>query len=519
MSFRQMKVRAKLMLGFAALAAVVLLVSGFALRSLSHSNDRFKQYLDGVAEREHLATDIRAAANRRAISARNLVLVTDPADQQSEKAAVVRAHEDMKSGLALLKKIVATDPSATDRDRALTAEIDKIEAAYEPVALGVVGLASEGKREEAIAKMNKECRPLLAALLKATSDFIEYDKQLAAASVTAAAQAYQHDRLLLLACCLAAAASAVALGWILSNAVTRPLVRAVKLAEAVAEGDLRSDIVVDSADETGMLLSALKKMNGNLTDMIGQVRSSADGLASASSQIAHGNQDLSSRTEQQASALQQTAASMQEMTSTVQRNAESSRQAGSLAASAAEVAGRGGQVVDRVVTTMGEISASSKKIADIIGVIDGIAFQTNILALNAAVEAARAGEQGRGFAVVASEVRSLAQRSAQAAREIKTLIHDSVSKVEVGGQLVEEAGQTMTEIVERIRSMTTLTAEISASTTAQSDGIVQVNRAVSSLDEGTQQNAALVEESAAASMSMQQQADGLLKIVAAFKTA
>jgi methyl-accepting chemotaxis protein-1 (serine sensor receptor) len=367
--------------------------------------------------------------------------------------------------------------------------------------------------------MNKECRPLLVALLKTTGDFIEHDKKLAAESVAVAEAAYSADRWLMVVCCGAAVGAAAGLGWVLSNGVTRPLNRAVRLAESVADGDLRSEIVVDSADETGALLAALKKMNENLVGMIGQVRSSADGIASASTEIAKGNQDLSTRTEQQASALQQTAASMQEMTQTVQRNAENSRQAGELAASAAEVAGRGGQVVDRVVSTMGEISHSSKKIADIIGVIDGIAFQTNILALNAAVEAARAGEQGRGFAVVAGEVRGLAQRSAQAAREIKALIHDSVAKVESGGQLVEEAGHTMHEIVNRVRRMTDLAAEITASTTAQSDGIVQVNQAVSSLDEGTQQNAALVEESAAASVSMQHQAEGLLKLVAAFKTA
>ncbi len=519
MVFRDMKVRTRLMAGFAALAAIVVVVSGLALHSLGRSNDRFAEYLASIGERQSLATDIRGAASRRAVSARNLVLVTEPADQQLEKAAVTAAHGDMKTLLAKLKQAVTDKAGATDKDRAFAAEIDKIEAAYEPVALGVVGLADEGKREEAIAKMNKECRPLLAALLKATTELIAYEKEEAVASLKAAEEAHARDRLLMIFFCVAAAGAAIAMGWLMSNAVTVPLTRAVTLAEAVAAGDLRSDIVIDRHDETGQLLTALKQMNENLSGMVAQVRTSADGIASASSQIAQGNQDLSGRTEQQASALQQTAASMQEMTQTVQRNADSSRQAGVLAVSAAEVAGKGGQVVERVVSTMGEISTSSKKIADIIGVIDGIAFQPNILALNAAVEAARAGEQGRGFAVVASEVRSLAQRSAQAAREIKSLIQDSVAKVEAGGLLVGEAGETMNEIVTRIRRMTDLTAEITASTTAQSDGILQVNRAVSSLDEGTQQNAALVEESAAASMSMQQQADGLLKVVAAFKTA
>jgi methyl-accepting chemotaxis protein-1 (serine sensor receptor) len=512
-----MKVRAKLMFSFAALAMVVLMVSGLALNSLTRSNARFTDYLGSVAEREDLVVEITGAANRRAVAARNLVLVTEASDQKDELAAVTRAHQDMKTHMAALKKVLG--PDAKGREKDLLVELEKIEAAYEPVALGVVGLAQQGKREEAVAKMNKECRPLLAALLKTTHEFLQHEKNEADAAVSAAEAAYASDRTLLIVACLAAIGVAIGLGWVLSNAITRPLNRAVSLAEAVADGDLRTEIVVDSSDETGALLASLKKMNANLVAMIGQVRTTADGIVSASGEIATGTLDLSSRTEQQASALQQTAASMQEMTQTVQRNAGSSRQAGELAHSAAEVAGRGRHVVDRVVTTMGDITDSSKKISDIIGVIDGIAFQTNILALNAAVEAARAGESGRGFAVVASEVRSLAQRSAQAAREIKALIQESVGKVEAGGQLVEEAGKTMSEIVSRVQRMTDLTAEISASTDAQSEGIAQVNQAVASLDQGTQQNAALVEESSAASMSMRQQAEGLQRLVAAFKTA
>jgi methyl-accepting chemotaxis protein-1 (serine sensor receptor) len=260
-------------------------------------------------------------------------------------------------------------------------------------------------------------------------------------------------------------------------------------------------------------------MNDGLVDMVGRVRQSADSIATASQQIASGNQDLSSRTERQASALQQTAASMQQMTSTVQHTAESSRQASRLASAATEVAGRGGDVVKRVVATMGEISESSRRIADIIGTIDSIAFQTNILALNAAVEAARAGEQGCGFAVVAGEVRGLAQRSAQAAREIKALIGASVEKVAAGSQLVGEAGSTMGDIVSQVRRMTDLMAEINASATEQSSGIGQVNQAVAAIDQGTQQNAALVEQGAAAAESLQQQASGLLELIAQFKMA
>jgi methyl-accepting chemotaxis protein len=303
----------------------------------------------------------------------------------------------------------------------------------------------------------------------------------------------------------------------LTRSITRPVAQAKQLADAVAQGDLGHQLTIDGRDEIAELMQSLTSMNAGLRQMVASVRASTDNIGTASSEIATGNQDLSARTEQTASNLQQTASSMEQLTSAVKQSADSARQANQLATSAAEVAARGGVVVSHVVTTMDDINASSKKIFDIIGVIDGIAFQTNILALNAAVEAARAGEQGRGFAVVASEVRSLAQRSAEAAKEIKSLIGSSVEKVEGGSRLVADAGRTMEEIVSSVQRVSDMIGEITAAASEQSDGIGQVNGAVSQLDQMTQQNAALVEQSAAAAESLREQSSKLSEVVAVFK--
>jgi methyl-accepting chemotaxis protein len=326
---------------------------------------------------------------------------------------------------------------------------------------------------------------------------------------------------LVLTGCIAAVlfglALATLIGMWLIRAISRPLNAAVKIADGIAAGDLTQRIEVRSSDETGRLMQALKGMNDSLGRIVGEVRVGTDTIATASSQIAAGNLDLSSRTEEQASALEETASSMEELTSTVKQNGDNARQANQLAASASEVALKGGAVVSQVVGTMGSINESAKKIVDIIGVIDGIAFQTNILALNAAVEAARAGEQGRGFAVVASEVRSLAQRSAAAAKEIKTLIGDSVEKVDAGSKLVNEAGTTMDEIVASVKRVTDIMSEITAASREQEAGIGQINQAIAEMDTVTQQNAALVEEAAAAAESLQDQAGNLAEVVSIFK--
>jgi methyl-accepting chemotaxis protein len=306
--------------------------------------------------------------------------------------------------------------------------------------------------------------------------------------------------------------------FFIARVISKPLRHAVEVANAVAGGDLGRTIDVRSRDEVGRLLDALKAMKEELTEVVTEIHTSSDGVSTAARQISAGNSDLSQRTQEQASALEETASSMEEMTSTVKANADNARQANQLAAGARDQAEKGGVVVSQAASAMGEINASSRKIADIISVIDEIAFQTNLLALNAAVEAARAGEQGRGFAVVASEVRNLAQRSATAAKEIKDLIHDSVEKVKMGTNFVDESGRALTEIVASVKKVTDIVAEIAAASAEQSAGIEQVNKAVMQMDEVTQQNAALVEEAAAASKSMEEQAGHMVELVSYFKT-
>ncbi|MBW8832687.1 MAG: HAMP domain-containing protein, partial [Burkholderiales bacterium] len=328
---------------------------------------------------------------------------------------------------------------------------------------------------------------------------------------------FSSGRELMLVLALGAALLGVFAASYATRSITRPMTEAVRMARRVAGGDLSVQIEVKSSDETGQLMAALKDMNSALAKIVGEVRMGTDSIATASDQIAAGNLDLSSRTEQQASALQETASSMEQLTGTVRQSAESANQANLLAVSASEVAVKGGAMVSQVVDTMGSINASAKKIAEIIGVIDSIAFQTNILALNAAVEAARAGEQGRGFAVVASEVRTLAHRSAQAAKEIKVLISDSVEKVDAGTCLVDQAGATMNEVVTSFKRVTDIVAQITGASREQTQGIGQINQAISQIDGVTQQNAALVEESAAAAQSLKAQVGNLVRVVGVFK--
>lgn len=520
MSFNQMTVKAKLSLGFGVFATLVMLVSGLALYALNDINDSFSTYVNGVDARARRAAEVRTAVDRRAIAARNLVLVTTPADVEAEKAAVQRADSDVQSSLKKLNELATSGVDTTEKARALIAEINRIERLYRPVAADIENDALNGRHDEAVTKIDEKCRPLLAELVKASDEFARYTESRARHKVEVTGESYQRQRALLLGICVASVIAAILAAWTITRGITRALgaepAELSDITRRIADGDLSPVPGAEQAPR-GSVLVSMSTMQTGLVKLIGQVRATADNIATGSSQIAAGNVDLSSRTEEQAASLEETASSMEELTSTVKQNAENAQQASALAANASDVAAKGSNVVGQVVTTMTEISESSSKIADITGLIEGIAFQTNILALNAAVEAARAGEQGRGFAVVASEVRSLAQRSSSAAKEIKELIGASVQKIHDGSALAGTAGETMAEVTQAVARVTDIMGEIAAASNEQSRGIEQVNHAITQMDEVTQQNAALVEEAAAASKSLEDQGRLLNESIAFFQ--
>ena len=516
-AFGNMKIGARLGLGFAALLALQLVISGISMRQMADLSDRMSAITEVAEAKARNLSDLENFIGARAIAARNLALLTDPVAQKPDVERVKTAQAGIDKNMEQLAVFMKDPTSANADQRQIFDQLRSLEAKYLPIATRIVGLATSQKTDEAVKSLTQDCMPLLTQIMAVTGTFDDLVKKESRDSASAAHAAYQNAKWLIVLITVASLGSGVFIAWWLTHSITRPIGEAVDVAQRVAAGDLTTRITVTHTDEAGQLLSALKQMNDSLVKVVGNVRQASDSIATGSSQIASGNQDLSQRTEQQASALEETAASMEELGSTVRQNADNAKQANQLALGASTVAVKGGEVVSQVVDTMKGINDSSKKIADIISVIDGIAFQTNILALNAAVEAARAGEQGRGFAVVASEVRSLAARSAEAAKEIKSLISASVERVEQGTTLVDQAGVTMTEIVTAIKRVTDIMGEISSASVEQSAGVAQVGEAVTQMDQATQQNAALVEESAAAAESLKQQAQQMVQAVAVFK--
>jgi methyl-accepting chemotaxis protein len=510
--FVDLKIASKLILSFGAVLALTALlgVSGLVFIGQVHqaSADLSENWMPSVQAVMTLRTDI---GELRQVQLEHLL---------SSDEAAMATHE--KRGTDLLAaykrdndvyaKLVSSPEEKAAYDQFLAAS-----AAFADEYGKILSLSRQQKKDEARALAGGQAAALMTQLSELANKLVAINVDGGAGATKAAQRAYDSARLLSVGLLIGIVLIGLLLATWVARTVSRPLTIAVGIARQVAAGDLSANIDATSGDETGELMRALRDMSASLSDLVGRVRGGTDTIATASGQIAAGNQDLSSRTEQQASSLEETASSMEQLTSTVKQNADNARQADTLARSACAIAVKGGAVVGQVVGTMASINESSKKIVDIISVIDGIAFQTNILALNAAVEAARAGEEGRGFAVVASEVRNLAQRSASAAKDIKELINDSVEKVAAGSDLVNQAGATMDEIVASISHVTDIMGEITAASNEQSIGIEQVNQAIAQMDQVTQQNAALVEEAAAAAESMQDQAMTLTQVVSVFQ--
>ncbi|SDF92972.1 MULTISPECIES: methyl-accepting chemotaxis protein [unclassified Duganella] len=510
--FYDLKIATKLIVSFGAVLLLTLILGVSNMISMDRVNQASTDLADNWMPSVRAVMDLRTDVGElRRWELAHLL--------NDEPAAMADYEKRMDTVLATLKqhRDVYEKLISSPEEKAIAAEFDKGLAAFmidhdKMIAMSRSGNKADGRKLSAStsAQALTVITENVNKLVKLNVDGGDEASELASAIYTSA-------RMTSIALLVVNIGIGMVLALWVARIVASPLQEAVSLARDVADGDLTRSINVKSACETGQLMQALKDMTGNLQNLVSQVRHGTDTIATASSEIASGNQDLSSRTEEQASSLEETASSMEELTSTVKQNADNARQANQLAQSASGIALKGGDVVGQVVGTMASINESSRKIVDIISVIDGIAFQTNILALNAAVEAARAGEQGRGFAVVAGEVRNLAHRSAAAAKDIKLLISDSVEKVETGSALVNQAGETMNEIVTSITRVTDIMSEITSASAEQSSGIEQVNTAIVQMDQVTQQNAALVEEAAAAAESMQEQAARLSEVVSVFK--
>ena len=513
MKISNLKIGTRLGLGFGVVVLLLAAVAIIAITRINLINQATERILNQSFAKLMVTKEVQTGVNLQARYLRNaLIGAADPAEVVAslEKLdASLKANEADLSKLSGMIKLV--------KGRELFKAMNERQQVYMRTLEATVKLIKDGRAEQAGKYLLKELRGPQTEFFGAIDAMAAFQESLMRKDGEQAEADGAFAVWTTLALSIAAAIAAVVIGWFITRSITIPVNQALALAQTVAAGDLSSRIEVDSKDEIGSLLRALKGMNQSLNNIVGQVRVGTDEIATATGEVAAGNMDLSSRTEQQACSLEQTASSMEELTSIVKQNSDNARQANQLAVSATEVARQGGVVVSEVVTTMGLINGAAAKIADIIGVIDGIAFQTNILALNAAVEAARAGAQGRGFAVVASEVRNLAQRSAGAAKEIKTLITDSVQMVDAGNKLAAKAGTTMTEVVASIQRVTEIMGEISAASHEQEVGIGQINQAIGEMDSVTQQNAALVEQAAAATGALEQQAAHLAEVVGVFK--
>jgi methyl-accepting chemotaxis protein-1 (serine sensor receptor) len=504
-------IKARIGLTMAFLAALLLGIGAFGLFGMSRSNDAYQEtFTNSMPSAVNIGNaELYAARERLALDRAAFMIGTPESAPTLERARSMRTTSDM-----WWKKYMDL-PRDADEDRLARDVVSKRDALHQRAdAFAAVVAASDQSKLIDGAKLLQSAYNELA-----TSDdaLRKYQFELAQAGYDDAQSNFHMFRMVSIGALIAGILAALLSYVALSRAIARPLAEALDHFDAIAAGDLRRQVVVSSRDEMGQILEGISKMQRSLIETVRAVRGGSESIATATREIAAGNIDLSSRTEEQASALQETASSMEELTGTVKQNADNARQASALAANASEIANKGSAVVGQVVGTMGEINQSSAKIADIISIIEGIAFQTNILALNAAVEAARAGEEGRGFAVVAGEVRSLAQRSSAAAKEIKELIDTSVDRVQSGSALVDQAGRTMNEIIGAVQRVTDIMGEIAAASEEQSSGIDQVARAVTQMDEVTQQNAALVEEAAAAASSLEDQADKLRGAVAVFQ--
>ena len=509
MNLNSIKIRPRLALAFGLVLLITVLIAGLGVWRLQELEKVTQQLTTVDNERLRATMEWRQAIETNWIRTRAAAL-----DSGTDRLAAWQAEMDKTSAAATAARNIVEGLIRTDAGRQLVSDIDKAREAYRSPRSEL--LKRKGAGEDITDLLEKKITPLAETYNKTLQEFERRQQMLYERTRDEAATKAQRGRVIVMACTVVALIIGVAAALLLSQSVIAPLQMAVLTAEQISEGNLTQSIVVKGRDEMAVLLHALSSMQENLARVVTGVRDNAQSVATASTEIAQGNSDLSSRTESQASALEQTAASMEQLSSTVRQNADNARQANQLARSASSVATQGGEVVTQVVETMRGINDSSRKIADIISVIDGIAFQTNILALNAAVEAARAGEQGRGFAVVASEVRALAGRSADAAKEIKSLITASVERVEQGTQMVDRAGETMSGVVSAIRRVTDIVGEISAASNEQASGVAQVGEAVTQMDQATQQNAALVEQSAAAAASLKTQAAALVDAVAVF---